>query len=292
MPDNTIYTARAYAKINLGLHVNERLPNGYHDITTGFCFIDWSDQFRIQASDEIKLSVSDNSVPVDESNLIMKAYRLLEREIGLKQRYLISVNKKIPVGAGLGGGSSDAALTLRMLNKIEELDLSDEALIDLGKQLGADVPLFIKNEPAIGSGIGTDLTLVPIQPSAWIVTVYPNFESDTATAYQYCETNPNHDFEILDVLTNKEMDEWQYLLLNDLEPIVMYQHPMIGNVKDQLYDFGAIYASMSGSGSSIYGLFEQEFVANHAYRMLLEYDMTANLTRPDFKPDKGIYRLS
>lgn len=292
MSDNTIYTARAYAKINLGLYVNERLPNGYHDITTGFCFIDWSDQFRIQQSDETRLSLSDKDLPNDESNLILKALRLLEREAGLSRQYRISVDKKIPVGAGLGGGSSDAALTLRMLNKIEDLEFSDSQLIELGKQLGADVPLFISNETAIGTGIGTTLTPEDIQPSAWILTVYPNFKSNTAEVYQFCQPNPEHDFEIPDILKNYEMDEWQYLLLNDLEPIVMAQNPMVGNLKDQLYELGAVYASMSGSGSSVFGLFEQEFVANNAYRFLLDYDMTANLTRPDFKPDKGIYRIS
>ena len=292
MESPIIYTARAYAKINLGLHVNERLPNAYHDITTGFCFINWSDQFKIHKSEKTKLVMSDENLPVNESNLIMKAYLLLQQEVGLAGQYHIEVDKKIPVGAGLGGGSSDAALTLRMLNKIEELNLADSELIELAQKLGSDIPLFIRNEPAIGTGTGTNLTPASIQPQAWIVTVYPNFESNTADAYQFCQPNPHHDFDIEDTLINQELDEWQYRLINDLEPVVMFQHPMVGNIKDQLYELGAVYASMSGSGSAVYGLFEQEFVATHAYKMFLEYDMTPNLTRPGFQPDKGIYRLS
>jgi 4-diphosphocytidyl-2-C-methyl-D-erythritol kinase len=292
MESPIVYTARAYAKINLGLHVNERLPNGYHDITTGFCFIDWSDQFKIHKSDKTKLLISDTNLPVDETNLIMKAYLLLQKKVGLASQYHIEVDKKIPVGAGLGGGSSDAALTLRMLNKIEELNLTESDLVELAQKLGSDIPLFIHNEPAIGTGTGTNITPAHIQPESWIVTVYPNFESNTADAYHYCQPNPHHDFDIKDTLTNQELDEWQYRLINDLEPVVMFQHPMIGNIKDQLYELGAVYASMSGSGSAVYGLFEQEFVATHAYQMFLEYEMTPNLTRPGFKPDKGIYRLS
>src|SRR5699024_6733476 len=130
--------AESYAKINLGLHVLEQLPTGYHRIETGFCFLEWSDRFEVEAAEETTLALSDESIPTDENNLIIQAISALERYVGLQDDYHIKVTKNIPAGAGLGGGSSNAALTLRMINKIENLGLSNGELSDLAHDLGAD----------------------------------------------------------------------------------------------------------------------------------------------------------
>jgi len=283
------WIAHSFGKINLGLHVLEKLPSGYHQIETGFCFIEWNDRFEVHRAPRFKLQLSDTSVPADENNLITQAYRLFENEIGLEHAYHFKVDKHIPPGAGLGGGSSNAALTLRMLRKMEEKDIPDEQLIELGKKLGSDVPFFIRGETGIGTGTGTKISPCNIQPDAWIVTVYPNFESSTAEAYQFAEPAGEHEFSLKQVLLEDPIEEWRYLLQNDLETAVFPRHHLVGNIKDQFYDFGASFAAMSGSGSSVFGVFEQDFVAINAYESFHKLSFPANLTRPEFKPDLGIY---
>lgn len=284
-----MWIANSYAKINLGLHVLERLPTGYHNIETGFCFIELNDRFEVTESDSYHLNLTDASIPSDEKNLITKAYKAFDRYIGLKKNYLFNVTKNIPPGAGLGGGSSNAALTLRILNKLQKTELSDDELIDLSRDLGADIPFFIQGRTGFGTGLGNEIEPLDIQPDGWILTIYPGFESSTAEAYATCQPNPNPEFSIKKVLLEEEIDEWQYLLQNDLEPPVIARNHLIGNIKDQLYDFGAVYAAMSGSGSSIFGIFEQDFVAIQAYESFHKLEFKTNLTKPNFSPDHGIY---
>lgn len=284
-----MWISNSYGKINLGLHVLEKLPTGYHRIETGFCFIEWSDRFEVTQSKEFKLRLSEPSIPTDDSNLITKAYHTFDRYIGLKNQYSINVTKNIPAGAGLGGGSSNAALTLRILNKLEETGLSDEELIDLSRTLGADIPFFIKGTPGIGTGLGQDIEPLDIQPNAWIVCVWPGFESSTPEAYQNCVPNPEPDFSIKGVLLEEELEQWQFLLTNDLEAPVISRHELIGNIKDQMIDIGASYSAMSGSGSTVFGIFDQDFVAINAYESFHKLGFASNLTRPGFTPDHGIY---
>jgi len=289
MPETT-WIANAYAKINLGLHIKERLLTGYHTIETGFCFLEWNDRFTVTPSNEMALEIPGSDLPTGKSNLIMQAVETLEKYGGLEGSYHINVDKKIPAGAGLGGGSSNAALIMRMLNKIEDLGLSEEQLIELSRDIGADVAFFIQGEPGIGTGLGNDISPLDIQPNLWILTVYPNFESSTAEAYQYCDPSMEHEIPLEKILTEYEPDEWRYMLDNDLELAVVPQHKLIGDLRDQLYEFGALYAAMSGSGSAVFGLFEQDFVALDAYKAFLELEFATNLTKPEFTPDYGIYR--
>lgn len=284
-----MWIANSYAKINLGLHVLERLPTGYHNIETGFCFIEWNDRFEVNESDSYKLKLSDHSIPSDDKNLITQAYNAFNRYIGLKNQYSFDITKNIPGGAGLGGGSSNAALTFRILNKLEKTGLSEDDLIDLSRDIGADIPFFIKGKTGLGTGLGSEIEPLEIQPNGWILTIYPGFESSTAEAYAHCEPNPNPEFSIKRILTEEELDEWRYLLQNDLEPPVIARNHLIGNIKDQLYDFGAAYSAMSGSGSSVFGIFEQDFVAIQAYESFHKLGFATNLTKPGFTPDYGIY---
>lgn len=285
-----LWISNSYAKINLGLNVIERLSNGYHSIETGFCFIEWSDRFEITPASTSQLVMSDKKIPVDDSNLIIKAYKLLQKEAGLRDQFKISVQKKIPAGAGLGGGSSNAATTLRMLNKIANLGLSLDDLSLLGKKLGADVPFFIHGKPGIGTGLGDEIEYLDIQPNAYIITTFPNIESSTPEAYQFCEPLGEPDFSLKNILLEEEIEEWHYLLQNHLESAVFPRLELVGNLKDQFYDFGASYASMSGSGSAVFGIFMQDFVAINAYESFHSLGFTANITRPLFEPDIGVYR--
>ena len=284
-----LWIAESFGKINLGLHVLERLPTGYHRIETGFAFIEWSDRFEVSRSDAFDLVMKESDIPADGTNLITLAYDAFDTYVGLKNHYRFEVTKHIPAGAGLGGGSSNAALTFRMLNKMEDAGLSDDDIVDLCRDLGADIPFFVHGKTGIGSGIGQEIDHLDIQPDAWIVTIFPGFESSTAEAYRHCEPNPDPDFSIKGVLMEEPIEEWQYLLQNQLEPAVIPRHEMIGNIKDQLIDFGAAYAAMSGSGSTVFGIFEQDFVAINAYESFHKLGFLTNLTRPGFKPDYGIY---
>jgi 4-diphosphocytidyl-2-C-methyl-D-erythritol kinase len=287
---NELWISNSYAKINLGLNVLERLPNGYHTIETGFCFIEWNDRFEVRPAAAMELSMSDERIPVDDSNLIVKAIKLLQEEAGLRDQYKIHVEKKIPAGAGLGGGSSNAATILRMINKIANLGLSTDDLARFGKQLGADIPFFVHGKTGMGTGIGDEIEFLDIQPDAYIVTVFPDIESKTPEAYQYCQPNPEPDFSLKNVLLEDDIEEWHYLLENQLEPAVFPRHQLVGNLKDQFYDFGASYASMSGSGSAVFGIFLQDFVAINAYESFHKLGFSANLTRPGFEPDLGVYK--
>lgn len=285
-----LWVSSSYAKINVGLNVLERLPNGYHTIETGFCFIEWYDRFEVSPSSAMQLVMSNDKIPVDDSNLIIKAVRLLEKEAGLRDQYKISVQKNIPAGAGLGGGSSNAATILKMINKIANLGLSLDDLAQIGKRLGADVPFFIHGKPGIGTGLGDEIEILDIQPDAYIVTAFPNIESKTPEAYQYAQPLGEPDFSLKNILLEDDLEEWHYLLQNHLEPAVFPRLELVGNLKDQFYDFGANYASMSGSGSSVFGIFMQDFVAIDAYESFHKLGFPANITRPLFKPDLGVYK--
>ncbi|MEX1123060.1 MAG: 4-(cytidine 5'-diphospho)-2-C-methyl-D-erythritol kinase [Balneolales bacterium] len=283
------WVTQSYAKINLGLQVLRKLPTGYHEIKTGFCFIEWSDRFSVKKANQLLLNMSDESIPTDDRNLIIKAIKHLQNYVHFQGHHLIKVDKKIPAGAGLGGGSSNAATIIRMINKIEQLGLSDADLADLCAGIGADVPLFLKGKPGIASGIGTTIKHLDIQPDCWILTVFPDILSSTAEAYGYCVPDENPQFDLEDILVNEDLEEWKYLLQNDLETSVVQRHPLVGDLRDQLYEFGATYAAMSGSGSAVFGLFEQEFLAAESYNTLLDLGFKVNLTPPNFKPDFMVY---
>lgn len=284
-----MWISNSYAKINLGLHVLEKLTTGYHNIETGLCFIEWKDRFEVKHAERFLLAMPGSSIPTDNRNLVSLAYETFERYVGLKNHYEFTITKNIPAGAGLGGGSSNAALTLRILNELEGSGLTDNELADISRGLGSDIPFFIYGKPGIATGLGQSIKPLPIQPDAWIVTVYPGFESSTREAYENCIPDPQPGFPIEGVLLEEEIDQWTYLLDNDLEQAVFPRFELVGNIKDQMTEFGASYASMSGSGSTVYGIFMQDFVAIHAYESFHKLGFPANLTRPGFQPDHGIY---
>jgi 4-diphosphocytidyl-2-C-methyl-D-erythritol kinase len=285
-----VWSGMAYAKVNLGLKVIARRPDGYHEIETGFCFIEWSDELEVIRAAQSSVHSRGLEVPEGKDNLIVKAANAFRRATGTSGHYRVDLRKNIPLGAGLGGGSADAAAMLRILNRMEGTGLSDSDLATIGAAFGADIPVMVAGKTGIGSGTGTVLDFVPIQPREWIVTVYPGFVSNTAEAYTHCVPTGTPDIPLERILTGYNADEWRYMIDNDLEAAVIPRYPQIGNIKDQFYDMGAIYAAMSGSGSAVFGLFEQEFVALDAYHYFMQNDYKANITRPGFKPDTGVYR--
>jgi 4-diphosphocytidyl-2-C-methyl-D-erythritol kinase len=288
--EKDVWVSTACAKINLGLKVIGRMPGGFHELETGFCFIEWNDQLEVSHDSVTTVQSEGLEIPAGKDNLIVRAAEAFRKATGTRNHYRVQVRKNIPLGSGLGGGSADAAAMLRILNKMEQAGLSDEELAGIGAALGSDIPVMIAGKTGIGTGTGTTLKFLPIQPRAWIVTVYPGFESSTAEAYAHCMPTGTPDISLEKILTGYNPDEWRYLIDNDLEPAVIPRFPLIGNMKDQFYDMGAVLASMSGSGSSVFGFFEQEFVALDAYHYFVQNNYKTNITGPGFKPDTGVYR--
>ena len=244
-----------HAKINLGLHVLRKRADGFHDIETCFYPIAWTDILEIIPSEEFKFTSSGLPIPGDD-NLCSRAYHLLKGDFDLPL-VQIHLHKLIPIGAGLGGGSSDAAFTLKGLNELFQLQIPKDKLHAYAAQLGSDCAFFLYDTPMMAGGKGDDLKVVNgLDLSGYkLVVIYPELHVPTASAYQ--SLTPNEDRENLKSIILSKSQEWKDKLANDFEETIFVQHPVIRQVKDQLYKLGAVYASMSGSGSSVYGLFKE-----------------------------------
>lgn len=242
------------AKINLGLNVVARREDGYHDIETIFYPIPLQDALEVQEASKSNFRQAGNALDCAPSdNLVLRALALLEADFKLPPLD-IYLYKHIPSGAGLGGGSSDAAFMMRLINEKFELGLSNEELQRRLATLGADCPFFVENRPAFATGIGDQLTPIDLDLSGWhLVLVKPDVHVSTKEAY--ASVTPQEPLLPLDVIARRPVSEWQSLMHNDFEQSVFALHPEIAAIKDRLIDLGATYAAMSGSGSAVYGLF-------------------------------------
>jgi len=247
------------AKINIGLNITEKRPDGYHNIETIFYPIGLCDKlsFEIAKGDETSLSISGIKIDGDPNdNLIIRAYNLLKNNY-----YLPSLNifleKNIPFGAGLGGGSADAAFMLKMLNEEFNLNLTPIDLEKFAAELGADCPFFVLNKPVFASGIGNIFSNINISIKGYyIVLIKPNVYVSTSNAYSGVKVQKSA-FSLLN-LSEKSISEWKDIVVNDFEKSVFLKFPAIAAIKETLYQQGALYASMSGSGSSVYGIFDKK----------------------------------
>lgn len=242
------------AKINLGLNVVEKRADGFHNIETVFYPIQWKDALEIIPSDQFDLEIKGIDIEGDmESNLITKAYRALEIDHQLEPVKAILL-KNIPMGGGLGGGSSDAAFMVKLINQFNALNLTIKQMEDYVRPLGSDCAVFIKNAPTYAFGKGDEFEEINIDLSGYkIVTVNPHIHVGTATAYQYL--TPKRPEQNIKSMLQLPVEEWKGKLENDFEESVFKQFPEIEKLKQDLYSKGAIYASMSGSGASVYGIF-------------------------------------
>ena len=244
------------AKINIGLNITEKRPDGFHNLETVFFPVGWSDALEYAVAGEVRFSTSGIRISGDqESNLVMKAYRMLQKDFGLPS-LKIHLHKEIPFGAGLGGGSSDGAFMLSMLNKWFELSLSEDELEQYAAKLGSDCPFFIRNKPVFASGRGEIMEPVQLALNGmFILLVKPPIDVATGKAFQLVV--PQKPAISLKTLIQLPVQEWKYKIINQFEPSVFQQYPEISKIKQRLYDLGAVYASMSGSGSCVYGLFQE-----------------------------------
>ena len=244
------------AKLNLGLDIVEKRPDGFHNIETLFIPCDLRDILEIVPSDTLDMyqyGISYDGDPMD--NLCVRAWKVLNERYGIPP-VSIYLYKKIPVGAGLGGGSSDASHTLLALNEMFSLDLNLEELAELAALLGSDCPFFIYNTPMLASGRGEILTPFDIDLSKWrIEIITPDIFVSTREAY--AGVRPKKPEIPLEKILRSPVQEWRSHLKNDFEESVFAAHPQLAAEKQALYERGAVYASMSGSGSSLFGLFSQ-----------------------------------
>lgn len=246
------------AKINLGLQIVERRPDGYHNLETIFYPIPVEDALEccVKAGMPTKCHLNISGIQVEgntDDNLVCRAYRLLDEEFNLPP-VEIFLHKHIPTGAGLGGGSSDAAFMLRLLNDTFALGLSTQKLEEYAAQLGADCAFFIQNRPTFAHGIGN--LFRPIELSLqghqlWLVK--PDIFVSTREAF--AQITPRRPEVSLEELVKEPISCWREAMVNDFEASVFPQHPELRAIKERLYAHGALYAAMSGSGSSLFGIF-------------------------------------
>ncbi|MFV1951120.1 MAG: 4-(cytidine 5'-diphospho)-2-C-methyl-D-erythritol kinase [Nitrospinota bacterium] len=274
---------KSHAKINLGMKVYKKREDGFHEVETILQMVDLYDTVtlrRIEAG--IVVSCNNGSVPEDENNLAYRAAELIQGHTKVKKGVLIKIDKHIPVSAGLGGGSSNAAVTLLALNRLWDLGLKKDELIDLAKLLGSDVPFFIFGTRAIGRGRGEELE--PLSPGKRVpaVLVNPNLSLSTSLVYKNLNlrlTNKDNNINLLMSLLNKgEIKKIGRYIFNDLESPAIKSFPVIKDIKDKLWSLGAAGSMMSGSGPTVFGLFTDYNIAKEACHRLKEGEWTVFLT--------------
>lgn len=260
-------------KINLGLHIRSKRTDRYHNLETVFYPIQQKDILEIITSPSGELRFQQEGIVVEgapEDNLCVKAYRLLKQDFPELPAVEMFLYKTIPTGAGLGGGSADGAFALRLLNDIYKLHLSKETLCQYALHLGSDCPFFIWNQPVFAESRGEKMQEISIDLAGfYIVVANPGIHINTGKAFQtlILDDSESHFMDI----ANASVESWKNILYNDFEPIVFKQYHAIENLKNQLYENGALYASMSGTGSSCFGIFKEKkdlsFLPNGYFRV-------------------------
>lgn len=253
---------KAYAKINIGLNIISQRDDGYHDIETVFQQIDLFDKIIIKkiAAVQVVIRYNDVKLSSNKNNICEKAVRLIEQKIGKPIGIEIEIQKQIPIGAGLGGGSSDAATVLKGLKQLYQIQLSGDELNQLALQLGADVPFFLYGGTALATGIGEKIKPIVLPFGFYCVLIYPNVEISSTWAYKnfnFSLTKTKKSIKLAHLFSNRIcLSDLKYVINNDLEEVVFSRYPVLNEIKQLLYQKGAFFASMTGSGSTIFGLFK------------------------------------
>ena len=246
-------------KINLGLSVQEKRNDGFHNIETVLFPVKINDVLEIIKSPDGLFSFEQSGIKIPgnpENNLVIKAYHLLRKEFLLPYVH-IHLHKNIPMGAGLGGGSADAAFAIRLLNNLFNLKLSVNKMEDIARQLGSDCAFFIQNKPVLASGKGDLFKQIDMDLSDYhIMIVKPNIHINTPEAYSWIKP-ANKEKPLIDIF-NLPINRWKDNLCNDFEKEIFRRFHKIEFIKNKLYDLGAIYSAMSGSGAAVFGIFEKE----------------------------------
>jgi 4-diphosphocytidyl-2-C-methyl-D-erythritol kinase len=244
-------------KINLGLRILRKRADGYHDLETLFYPLPVYDILEIVPSEELRFTATGIAIPGDpEANLCLRAFHLLKKDFPTLSPVQIYLHKHIPIGAGLGGGSSDGAHMLLLLNAHFRLQLNTDQLIAYASQLGSDCPFFILNTPSLGGGRGEKLKEIELDLSKYaFVIVHPGIHISTSAAFEQCQ--PREGGKCPGTIIQQPIPTWPGELVNDFEAPLFAQYPVLKSIKEELYNKGALYASLTGSGSSLFGIFEK-----------------------------------
>ena len=271
---------KALAKINLGLDVLGVRDNGYHDVRMVMQNIYLYDNVTIQKTEEpgIHLKTNLSFLPVDEKNIAYKAAKLLVDEFRIEGGIKITLDKHIPVAAGMAGGSSNAAAVLVGMNRMFQLNLSDQELMDRGVQLGADVPYCIMRGTVLAEGIGEVLTPLPPLPKCYVLVAKPGISVSTKMVYEKLdsheiEEHPNIDG-IMEGLEEGDLEKIADSMGNVLERVTIEEYPIIENIKDIMKNAGALNAMMSGSGPTVFGIFKEKTLAKQAMQQIKKSGIT------------------
>lgn len=253
-------------KINIGLNVVEKRCDGFHNIETLLYPIDLEDILEIRPKATGKTSITVTGLPIDtkseDDNLCFRAYNLIKKDYPDLPEVNIHLHKLIPMGAGLGGGSSNASFTLKLLNFVFELSLSLEELDNYARKLGSDCPFFIYNIPAFAFNKGDKFSSTTLSlKGKTILLVKPDIFISTAEAYSGVKPKKD-EFDLKNIVESMPISQWKHFIKNDFEKSIFHKHKEFQTIKDKLYEKGALYAQMSGSGSTIYGIFDGELTDN------------------------------
>jgi 4-diphosphocytidyl-2-C-methyl-D-erythritol kinase len=254
-------------KINLGLHITSKRADGYHEIESAFYPLPLYDALEIVASDNLRFALHGIEVPGESStNIVLKAYHLLKRDFPHIPALDICLLKNIPIGAGLGGGSSDGTAMLKLINSFCDLQITNNQLMHYASILGSDCPFFVNNTAAIATGRGEILEPLELDLTAYkFVIVKPSIHISTAHAFSLITPTPR--LKDLKNILSQPIESWKTELINDFEKPIFDLYPSIRKIKSTLYEVGALYSSMSGSGSAVYGIFEsnmeESFIRSH-----------------------------
>lgn len=275
---------RAPAKINLGLHVLRKRADGYHDIETVLHRIGWADRITASPAESLTMTCSDPQLPTDEENLCLQAAQRLRAAFDVSHGAQLHLDKRVPYGAGLGSGSSDAAATLQLLDTLWGLDAPPETLHAIAARIGSDVPFFLDGATALATGRGDELTPLrdgeeaPYTLPFSLVVVVPSVHIATPDAYRRVTPKRHGRPNMAAVVRTNDLTRWQAELVNDFEAPILDAYPAVRAVRDLLVEGGAGYVALSGSGSAVYGMFAHKEMARAAkeaaqdanYRVYLE----------------------
>lgn len=276
----------AYAKINLGLRILRKRDDSFHDIETIFHRVDIADRLELGPSPDVTFSAEGLPIPGDQPDLCLRAARLLQKASGTRSGVALKLTKRIPVGAGLGGGSSDAAATLTGLNRFWNLEFTHDHLSQIGAELGSDVPYFLRPGSALATGRGEVLSYFPLDLPFSVLVVWPGIHIATAWAYAQCTpggTGRATGLKSALLAAIRDPDRMQEAVVNEFEPSLFPKYPELARVRHELKATGAFYSGMSGSGSSLFGLYTDAQTASGAAQLFASR-YKVYLTPPHFSP--------
>ncbi|MBE5874813.1 MAG: 4-(cytidine 5'-diphospho)-2-C-methyl-D-erythritol kinase [Lachnospiraceae bacterium] len=264
---------RAYAKINLGLDVIRRLENGYHEVKMIMQTVGIYDELTFERIPSgIVLTTNHGELPLDENNLIYKAVRLMQENYGISEGVKVHLQKNIPVAAGMAGGSTDAAATLKAMNVLFDLQASEEELRELGVKIGADVPYCIMGGTALAEGIGEKLTTLPKAPDCYLLVAKPDINVSTKYVYEHLDAKEGYAHPDIDgmveAIKTGSLKGITDRMGNVLESVTIEAHPIIATIKERMLALGADNSLMSGSGPTVFGIFTDKDKATKAYEQV------------------------